>query len=64
MEKISCIYKCVNLINQKIYIGRTNDYYRRIREHKSHANKDGGAFHQDILKYGYDFFEFSCKKCH
>lgn len=59
MDKITCIYKAENKILHKVYIGRTVDYARRIREHKSHAKKDGGDFHLDIIKYGFESFEFS-----
>lgn len=48
------IYKAVNLINQKIYIGLTyRDIQTRWNEHKSRAN--GGSplyFHNAIRKYG------------
>lgn len=53
-----CIYQATNTINGKIYIGQTNDLQRRIREHRAHAIKDGGEFHEDIRKYGFDCFQF------
>lgn len=52
------IYKATNTRNNKVYIGQTNDLRRRIREHKGHAVKDGGAFHDDIQKYGIEAFKF------
>lgn len=55
---MSCIYKAVNVINGKVYIGKTNNLHRRIIEHKSHAYKDGGKFHSDILQFGFDNFDF------
>lgn len=55
---MACIYKATNIINGKIYIGRTIDFDRRVREHKNHAKKDGGNFHKDILKFGFDSFVF------
>ena len=53
-----CIYKATNILNGKVYIGQTNNLPRRIREHKSHAFKDGGPFHDEIKKYGIGAFTF------
>lgn len=53
-----CIYRATNILNGKVYIGQTNNLARRIREHKCHAFKDGGQFHDDIKKYGIDAFTF------
>ena len=53
-----CIYKATNLIDRKVYIGQTNNLERRIREHRSHAQKDGGPFHEAILKFGIQAFKF------
>lgn len=56
------IYKYTNLINNKKYIGQTNNFERRIREHKScsfnpkSVNYDD-KIHQAIRKYGYDNFK-------
>lgn len=64
IEKICCIYKVTNDINNKIYIGATNDLKRRMTEHKRHAKKDGGNFHKDIIKYGYEVFHYEIiEKC-
>lgn len=32
-----CVYKITNLINNKCYIGSTNNYLRRMREHRTYA---------------------------
>ena len=56
--KISVIYQAINKINNKIYIGATNNFKRRKAEHAHHAYKDGGAFHEDIRKYGIGVFEW------
>lgn len=52
-----CIYKITNLINNKVYIGQTNDFTRRMREHK---NKMYGncskVLYDAINKYGWDNF--------
>ena len=56
------IYKYTNLINNKKYIGQTNNFERRVREHKSCSfnpksiNYDD-KIHQAIRKYGYDNFK-------
>lgn len=56
------IYKYTNLINNKKYIGQTNNFERRIREHKSCSfnpksiNYDD-KIHQAIRKYGYHNFK-------
>lgn len=41
------IYKAVNKINGKSYIGQTNNLKRRIKEHIK--REDGTAFHAAIL---------------
>lgn len=56
------IYKFVNKINGKIYIGQSNDIQRRIKDHyyKAH-NPTGGNYHSPlhlaIRKYGWDNFQ-------
>ena len=53
-----CIYKATNQIDGKVYIGQTNNLERRIREHGSHAYKDGGPFHDEIRRVGLHNFKF------
>lgn len=50
------IYKAVNKINGKSYIGQTNNLKRRIKEHIK--QKDGTAFHAAIVKYGEKNFDW------
>lgn len=56
------IYEYTNLINNKKYVGQTNNIDRRIREHKSNSfnpksvNYDD-KIHQAIRKYGYENFK-------
>jgi group I intron endonuclease len=56
---IYTIYKIQNEINLKCYIGYTNNFKRRIREHKN-AAKDGdkNAIYCAIRKYGIENFTF------
>ena len=57
------IYKIENLINGKIYIGKSVDIDNRIRNHKSESfnpisNAYDTAIHRAIRKYGIDNFSF------
>lgn len=54
-----CIYKVVNLINGKIYIGKTNDFEKRKREHIVYDIDDNSYFHKALKKYGESNFEWS-----
>lgn len=61
------VYKITNLINNKIYIGSTNDAERRWREHKSHAFNPNQIDYNYPLqkafrKYGVDNFTFGIIK--
>ena len=55
------IYKITNILNNKIYIGQTNNYRRRFNEHKSslrrnkHQNK---CLQEDYNKCGFNYFTF------
>lgn len=51
------VYKITNNINNKIYIGITNDYKRRWREHKGKHNKNS-VISKAIHKYGEQNFSF------
>lgn len=46
-----------NKLNQKVYIGQSNNIERRWSEHK--RSKDSCIIHKAIRKYGVDNFEFS-----
>lgn len=56
-EKISCVYKVINKVNGRIYIGKTKDLNRRLTEHRRHAQKDKSPFHDDVLKFGFENFD-------
>ena len=54
------IYQCINLINNKIYIGQTiRTLEERQKEHLKKAINDGTYFHNAILKYGKENFQWS-----
>lgn len=57
---IYSIYKFTNLVNGKVYIGKTiNDPSRRLREHELNAMKGSETLlHYAIRKYGIDSFSF------
>lgn len=58
------IYCYTNLINQHKYVGQTNNFERRKREHKSSAFNDKASsyndlIHQKIREYGLENFEIT-----
>lgn len=60
--KISCVYKIINKVNNKIYIGSTRNYIKRITSHRNLLikNKHPNPYLQNSCnKYGIDCFEFS-----
>lgn len=56
------VYKAINQINGYIYIGITNNFKQRLREHKSCASsnkyKYQSRFYNAIRKYGFENFKF------
>lgn len=57
MDKTFVIYKAVNLINGKIYIGKTYNFEKRKREH-SYDIDNGLPFHKALKKYGMGNFSW------
>ena len=61
----NCVYKITNLENGKIYIGSTNNFARRIREHKVFINCDPSRpgynhpLYCSFRKRGIEKFDFS-----
>lgn len=53
---VKIVYKITNKINNKIYIGQTNNLKRRIQEHK-HDKRNNHPIHNAIKKYGWENFE-------
>lgn len=61
MAFVLIVYKVVNLINNKIYIGKTvNKFSKRKSQHKYSAFKANSNtyFHKAIRKHGWDNFEW------
>ena len=52
MEKIIGIYKIINKVNQKVYVGSSIDIKSRIRNHKSDLR--GNRHHCSHLQYAYN----------
>ena len=58
-KKIQGIYKIVNKINNKIYIGQSVDIYKRFNCHKRNSKKNKRhPLYASIKKNGLDNFEF------
>lgn len=55
------IYKIINNVNNKIYVGQSIDINRRFKEHirTSKLNKDTMPIHKAIYKYGIDNFSLT-----
>lgn len=52
------IYKITNLVNGKIYVGKSTDYKRRFTDHLYNASKGHQSFlYSAIRKYGADQFQ-------
>ncbi|MDR2821606.1 MAG: GIY-YIG nuclease family protein [Mycoplasmataceae bacterium] len=52
-ERIYCIYKITNIKNNKIYVGQTNNLWRRINDHTGAMdwfNKNGGKCTSPLYK--------------
>ncbi len=57
MKQTYCIYKIMNQINGKVYIGFTKNFQNRMNGHLYTANKGAGqAIHAAIRVYGWENF--------
>src|ERR1700681_3422802 len=60
-DKIFCVYKITNLINEKIYVGKTSDVDKRWEEHlkvaRTQEKKAYHYLHKSINKYGSENFK-------
>ena len=54
--KCPAIYKITNIINDKIYIGKSINFYNRYKHHK--YNKLNTYISRAFQKYGFDNFKF------
>lgn len=52
------IYKVTNRINGMIYIGKTNDFNKRKKEHTVYDINNNNIFHKALRKYGLDNFKW------
>ena len=52
------IYKITNKINNKIYIGQSNDIKRRKNEHRCIKHETNKSLKKAYIKYGLENFEF------
>jgi group I intron endonuclease len=53
------IYKFENKINGKVYIGRTDNFERRLIEHRASVKSGKGyTLHDAIRKHGWENFEY------
>lgn len=55
---IYCIYKATNILNNKVYIGYTNNLESRINEHRVACNHYNFTFYKSIKKYGWVNFKW------
>ena len=51
------IYRLTNLIRNKAYIGQTDDFKRRMRDHKNCSNIDSSYVDRSIRKHGWHNFK-------
>jgi group I intron endonuclease len=52
------IYKITNIINEKIYVGKSKNPKVRWRQHKSHSKKRNTKLYCAMRKYGIENFTF------
>lgn len=55
---IYSIYKCVNKVNGKVYIGFDSKWPNRQQEHKNNINSRNQTLYRAIRKYGWNNFDW------
>jgi group I intron endonuclease len=53
---IYSIYRFVNSINGKVYVGYTKDFTKRLKKHKQSSKQPNTKFYKAIDKHGWDNF--------
>ena len=59
--ELQIVYKVVNRVNQRYYIGSTGDKKERFMRHKTdflHKMQPDNELYQDMVEYGLDKFDF------
>jgi group I intron endonuclease len=56
MKKKNVIYRILNIINGKCYIGKAKDFDKRIKEHLLNINKIKSPLYASIKSYGVENF--------
>lgn len=56
--KVYSIYKITNLLNEKTYIGFTNNFLLRKKRHRRDSDLKDSKLYRAIKKYGWNNFEF------
>jgi len=59
MTIIYSIYKFVNQLNGKCYVGFTGNINQRLYNHKAYSKIKDNAFYRAIKKYGWESFDFT-----
>lgn len=49
-QKISCIYMIQNMVNNKLYIGQTTDFRKRLSDYKNYHKKKAITSTQPIKR--------------
>lgn len=62
--RLGIIYCATNILTGEVYIGQTNDFAKRIKEHiryslQKHRREYKVKFHQAIREYGFSNFKWT-----